>query len=96
MGIKCDIKKEHGGHCTGWDGVLPDGQNGWLKLESVINEIPCDSCKNDGMKVLSAAHDVVNLTIGETNRAYDAKNLLKFKERVDKALEVCTNCHEVA
>ena len=95
MGLKCEIKKEHGGHCTGWDGKLESGKNAWGELEKVVEKIPCDTCKIDGQKGLSAFHDVVNLTIGETRQAFDPKNLKQFAKRVNKALEVCTNCHEV-
>lgn len=95
MGLKCTIEKERGGHCTGWDGKLPDGKNAWRKLESVVDEIPCDTCKKDGKLVLNAAHDVVNLTIGETTEAYDPRNLLRFQKRVNAAVNACTNCkHE--
>lgn len=93
MGIKCTIKKEIDGHCTGWDGKLPDGSNAWGKIDSVIDEIPCDTCKIDGKKVISAAHDVVNITIGENTEAYDPKNLLRFQKRVNAAVKACTNCH---
>ena len=101
MGLRCDIKKEHGGKCTGWDGIIqdeiqiPKNTNGWLALDTVAKKIPCESCRDDGLENLSALHDVVNLTIGETNKAYNPKNLVKFSERVHNALEACTNCHEV-
>lgn len=93
MGVKCSIEKEIDGKCTGWNGILPDGKNAWKKIDSVIDEIPCDSCKQDGKKIISAAHDVVNITIGETKEAYDPRNLMRFAKRVNAAVKACTNCH---
>jgi len=102
MGLKCSIEKEHGGHCTGYDGKIEKdihikkGENAWQALDKVVDDgVWCDSCKVDGKNGLSALHDVVNLTIGETKKAYDPKNLMQFQKRVEKAIEVCVNCHEV-
>jgi hypothetical protein len=93
MGIKCSIQKEVDGNCTAWNGILEDGQNAWKKIDSVIDEIPCESCRLDGKKVISAAHDVVNITIGETTKAFDPKNLMRFQKRVNAAVAACSNCH---
>jgi len=101
LGIKCSIEKENGGHCTGWDGIIDKeihiekNSNGWKALQRVVEAIPCDSCRDDGLDNLNALHDVVNLTIGETDKAHNPKNLIKFARRVEKALESCQNCHEV-
>ena len=97
MGKTCTIDKEINGHCTGWDGVLDDGKNAWKKLESVVNEIPCETCRDDGKLLLSGAHDVVNITIGETVNAYNPKNLKNFTKRVNDAYNTCVksgNCGE--
>lgn len=101
MGKVCTVEKEKGGKCTGYDGTLDKdiklskGDNAWDSLHRVIEEgVWCESCKNDGLKGLSAWHDVVNITIGETTKAHNPKNLLQFQNRVNQAVQACTNCHE--
>lgn len=100
LGRHCSINKERGGTCTGYDGTIAQdilikkNFNAWNALHSVIElGVWCDSCKHDGLKGLGAWHDVVNITIGETNRAHNPKNLLQFQKRVNQAVEACTNCH---
>ena len=51
--------------------------------------------REDGLENLSALHDVVNITIGETNKAHNPQNLTKFVKKANAALDACTNCHEV-
>ena len=90
MGIKCNIESEACGfRCTGFDGKLANGQNAWKKLESVVKEIPCESCRDDGLKRLSGMHDMVNLGLGEQKKPFDAKNFKKFKDDLDCVYAKC-------
>jgi hypothetical protein len=99
MGISCTIEKEKGGHCTGWDGIIPTeihikkNTNGWNALKQITNAIPCESCSQDGGDGIDGLHDATNIVIGETTEAYYPKKLLALKKKIDSAVNACTNCH---
>ncbi len=58
-------------------------------MESIIEEIPCDSCREDGLENLSGLHDITNLSIGEIEKPFDEPNLRKF---VEKTVTVWNDC----
>ena len=91
MGKKCSIKAElcKGFQCTGFDGMLPDGKNAWKEIENVVKKIPCDSCKDDGLKRISGLHDIVNLGIGEQKKPFNPSNLKQFVSDVNCVYDKC-------
>ena len=91
MGLKCTIDQERGGSCTAFDGKLNDGSNAWEKLESIIEEIPCDSCREDGKSDLSGMHDITNLSIGEITKPFDESNLKKYVQKTVTVWNDCVN-----
>lgn len=90
MGIKCEIKKESCGfNCTSFDGKLSNGKSAWGEIDKVIEKIPCETCRDDGKRRVSALHDIVNLGIGETKKPFNKMNLKKF---IDEANCVYSKC----
>ena len=83
MGVNCTIAGEKGGHCTAFDGLLPNGKNGWDEIREKVKQIECDTCRDDGLSGLSAWQDITNLSIGEITEPYDYNNLAKFVKKVN-------------
>jgi len=74
---ECSISGERcGGLCTGFD-----GSHIWKKIHDAVNTIECETCHDEGQKVLSFAHDLVNLRLGKP--AYDLKNFKEFVKIVN-------------
>ena len=70
--VECSIKDERcGGLCTGFDGSAI-----WAAIHAAVDRIDCETCKEEGKKVLSAAHDLVNLRLGKP--AFDIMNFKEF------------------
>lgn len=72
----CTIDGEKcGGLCTGFD-----GSHIWKKIHSAADGIDCETCKIEGKKLLSFAHDIVNLRLGK--KPHDIKNFKEFSKIV--------------
>ncbi len=95
MGKSCTIHKERGGNCTAFDGILPNGKNGWEELRKVIKKIPCDSCREDGLENLSGLQDIVNISIGERDEPFDYENLKKFVKKLKTVWDFVEGAHGV-
>lgn len=91
MGLKCSINKEtcEGFSCTEFDGKIKNGKNAWDEIRKVVDEIPCQTCKEDGLKRVSALQDVVNLGIGERTKPFNPKNLKEFVDDVNCVYNTC-------
>jgi len=98
MGKKCSITKElcNGFGCTGYDGtiekdiLIPKNSNAWDGITKVIKEgVWCTSCKEDGIKRVSALHDIVNLGIGEQKKPFNAHNLKNFMDEASCVYNKC-------
>lgn len=48
------------------------GPKYWYALHSIANKIPCPSCREDGVKLMRFAHDLVNLKTAKN--LYDPLN----------------------
>lgn len=80
---ECSIEGESCGFkCSGWD-----GSEYWAKLHKVVQDIPCELCREDAIPNMSGFHDFVNVGLGK--EPYDPKNFKDFAHRVKCAYDRC-------
>ena len=83
MPFECSIDTERCGYlCTGYD-----GSDRWEKLHNIVDGIECETCRNDGKKLMVFAHDMVNLGLGK--HAYDSNNFHSFVDKVNCLAASC-------
>lgn len=56
------------------------GPNYWKAIHSLVNKVPCPSCREDGKSLFVFAHDVVNKKIGKP--IFDQQNYNKWKDHI--------------
>ena len=75
--MSCHMKNETcGWQCTGYQ-----GSHIWGKMRKAANEIECEHCKQDGLKLLSFMQDVVHVGLGLP--IYDKKNFNEMSKRLE-------------
>lgn len=62
------------------------GPRAWQRMESIIAEIPCESCRVDGRALLDAMHDLVNLRLNK--RAHKQADFLKVADAYSEAAKI--------
>jgi len=74
---ECSLKNEIcGGSCTGYEGAKD-----WKKIDNVVNGIECESCRDEGKKLMSFAHDIVNAKLGK--KIFDKKNFQTHAKQIE-------------
>lgn len=74
--MSCDLKNEIcGGLCTGYD-----GKKEWDKIHKAVEEIGCETCKEEGKGLMKFAHDVVNAKLGKP--LFDKDNFKKHAAQI--------------
>lgn len=75
--MQCSIKSERcGGLCTGFD-----GSKIWKKIDEDVDKIDCGTCKDEGKKLISFAHDIVNARLGKP--IFNKKNFDEYVKIID-------------
>ena len=81
--MDCDIKGEQCSfRCTGYVGGKV-----WRDMESAIDRIDCEECRDHGGQLLSGIHDVVNVGLGKP--AFNKSNFRKFVSEVNCVYDKC-------
>lgn len=81
--VECSIDTENcGGMCTGYD-----GSKEWQKIHAAVEDIGCETCRDEGRKLMTFTHDVVNARLGKP--IYDKKNFHEFVEIVNCTANKC-------
>lgn len=81
--MECTIDGEKcGGLCTGYD-----GSKEWEKIHAAVEEIGCETCRDEGRKLMTFTHDIVNLRLGK--QAFDKTNFHEFVDIVNCVANSC-------
>lgn len=57
-----------------------DGSKVWRKIHGAVQEIECDHCRNNGSKLMTFSHDVVNFKLGKS--LFNPKNFTEMLEKL--------------
>lgn len=63
----------------------------WGILHSVVREIPCAPCREEGLTLLSGIHDVVNVHLGKP--IHSPESLCRTAAQAVAAARQLTMCH---
>lgn len=58
----------------------------WKKLDLVLEEIPCESCKIDGKVLLDALHDLINVKLNK--RVHSPNDFVRVADFYTEAAKV--------
>lgn len=75
--MSCNLKNEScGWKCTGYE-----GSHIWKAIRDSVNKIECETCKEDGLKLVSFMQDVVHVGLGLP--IFDKKNFESMSKRLE-------------